>query len=89
MFYAYQIFRSPASFSLTSIALTEQSMRSLTLSLHSLLSSGRSFFGLVQQIEDMYNIHHYSDKNLIVDGNLMYPRDGANALCPGMSLQFK
>ncbi|KAF8513619.1 P-loop containing nucleoside triphosphate hydrolase protein [Gautieria morchelliformis] len=86
IFYAFQVYLSPQSFSLTSIALIQQASSSLTWTFYRILREEKSFR---QRLEEMKTVSELGKiQNTIKDGELHYPKDVLKH-SPGMEIRFQ
>ena len=88
IFYAIQVYISPKSFSLPSIALMEQASSTLTWTMYELFRDSDSMLQTFRQVKDLYALGEI--QNLIKDGELPYPRGLAEQKgSRGMSVTFE
>lgn len=82
-------FRSPGTTPLTSIALVEQTSRSIDNTLLTLFNHTRRVVAAFHRLKDLYDIDHI--ENVIKDGPERYPRAGEDRepTTGGMKVQFK
>jgi hypothetical protein len=86
IFYAFQVYLSPQSFSLTSVALIQQASSSLTWTFYSIFREEKSFR---QRLEEMRTISELGKiQNTLEDGELHYPEDVLKP-SPGMEVKFQ
>ncbi|KAF8513614.1 P-loop containing nucleoside triphosphate hydrolase protein [Gautieria morchelliformis] len=86
IFYAFQVYLSPQSFSLTSIALIQQASSSLTWTFYRILREEKSFR---QRLEEMKTVAELGKiQNTLEDGELHYPKDVLKH-SPGMEIRFQ
>ncbi|KAF8575570.1 P-loop containing nucleoside triphosphate hydrolase protein [Ramaria rubella] len=86
IFYAFQVYLSPGSFSLTSVALMQQASATLTWTFYGIFNDQKSLQQHIENLKTLYELENI--KNTLDDGDLEYPKDTAVS-SSGMEIKFE